>query len=86
MKITKFAGRWGFVPVDISKFRDPVVTSAPEVVPVHRPAKYVPHAGTAKPPQNYTGDNVLGIGALHKSNLQPIFSKEEAVDQAHMRR
>jgi len=34
----------------------------------------------------YTGDKLLGIGTLHKSNAVPIFSKEEAQDQASMRR
>jgi hypothetical protein len=34
----------------------------------------------------YTGDKLLGIGVLHKSCLQPIFSEEQAVEIAHMRR
>lgn len=34
----------------------------------------------------YTGDNLLGIGAMHKSNLVPIFSEESAVDISRMRR
>lgn len=34
----------------------------------------------------YTGSNMKGIGTLHKSNAVPIFSDEEAKDQANMRR
>jgi hypothetical protein len=34
----------------------------------------------------YTGTKILGIGTLHKSNGVPIFSEEEAVDIATMRR
>ena len=34
----------------------------------------------------YTGNNIKGIGTLHKSNAVPIFTDEEAVDIAHMRR
>lgn len=34
----------------------------------------------------YTGSKMLGIGQLHKSNAQPIFSSEEAVSIAQMRR
>lgn len=34
----------------------------------------------------YTGDNMKGIGTLHKSNAVPIFTDEEARDQANMRR
>lgn len=36
--------------------------------------------------QQYTGDNMLGIGQLHKSNSVPVFRKEDAEDQAKMRR
>ena len=44
--------------------------------------------GTAGKKENprYTGSKVLGISTLHKSNLVPVFSKEEAIDVAKMRR
>lgn len=41
---------------------------------------------TAPKQQEYTGDNMLGIGQLHKSNSVPVFRKEDAEDQAKMRR
>lgn len=47
------------------------------------------HAGVAtKPIQGkvYTGSAMLGIGTLHKSNAVPIFSADDAKDQASMRR
>ena len=34
----------------------------------------------------YTGSAMIGIGTLHKSNAVPIFTEEEAKDQANMRR
>jgi hypothetical protein len=34
----------------------------------------------------YTGTAMKGIGVLHKSNSVPIFTDDEAVDIAHMRR
>lgn len=34
----------------------------------------------------YTGDNLIGIGTMHKSNAVPIFSNNDAADIAHMRR
>lgn len=40
----------------------------------------------AKPVQMYTGDKIKGIGTLHKSNAVPVFSDEEAVEIATMRR
>lgn len=49
----------------------------------------LPFTGDAcsKREQNtYTGTKIVGIGTLHKSNSVPVFSDEEAVDIAHMRR
>ena len=37
-------------------------------------------------PQQYTGDNIVGIGTMHKSNAVPIFSDQEAKDISSMRR
>jgi hypothetical protein len=34
----------------------------------------------------YTGDAMIGIGQLHKSNAIPIFQAEDAVDISKMRR
>jgi hypothetical protein len=34
----------------------------------------------------YTGDQIVGIATMHKSNLVPIFSQEDAVSIAKMRR
>ena len=34
----------------------------------------------------YTGDKLLGIATMHKSNMVPVFSKESAEDIAKMRR
>lgn len=40
----------------------------------------------AAPAKVYTGTKMLGIGTMHKSNSVPIFSDEEAVAIATMRR
>jgi hypothetical protein len=37
-------------------------------------------------PQKYTGDNIVGIGTMHKSNAVPIFTDQEAKDISSMRR
>ena len=37
-------------------------------------------------PQKYTGDNMVGIGTMHKSNAVPIFTDQEAKDISSMRR
>jgi hypothetical protein len=38
------------------------------------------------PAKVYTGNKIKGIGTMHKSNAVPIFSDEEAVAIANMRR
>lgn len=44
------------------------------------------HSTSRKETTMYTGENMLGITILHKSCLQPVFSKQEAVEVAQMRR
>lgn len=41
---------------------------------------------TKAAPKVYTGDKMVGIGTMHKSNMVPIFSDQEAKDISTMRR
>ena len=41
---------------------------------------------TVKPTTQYTGNAMIGLGQLHKSNLVPVFKQEDAIDIARMRR
>ena len=41
---------------------------------------------SSKPVPVYTGDKIIGIGTMHKSNMVPIFNDEAAVDISKMRR
>ena len=34
----------------------------------------------------YTGENMLGVAQMHKSNAVPVFKREEAIEIANMRR
>lgn len=43
-------------------------------------------AVTVKQTPKYTGDKIVGIGTMHKSNAVPIFSDQEAKDISSMRR
>lgn len=43
-------------------------------------------ACTKNTDQVYTGSRVKGVGVMHKSNMVPIFSDEEAIDISRMRR
>lgn len=60
--------------------------------PAGRETKFIPSlntgnvAATKAAPKMYTGDKVLGIATLHKSNAVPVFNSQEAVDISSMRR
>jgi len=47
---------------------------------------WVTGAVSSKPSPTYTGTKILGIATMHKSNLVPVFSEEEAIDISKMRR
>lgn len=44
------------------------------------------HDCTKKEAPRYTGSAIKGIGTMHKSNAVPIFSDEQAIEIATMRR
>lgn len=47
----------------------------------------IPNGGCTKAaPKVYTGNNLLGIATMHKSNMVPVFSNKEAEDISKMRR
>jgi hypothetical protein len=52
------------------------------------PSRVTPGDTCTKPVYGkvYTGDKMLGIGTLHKSNAVPVFRQEEAEEMAKMRR
>ena len=57
------------------------------VVPKNIPSMVTPGGDCSKhESKKYTGTKVLGIATMHKSNPVPIFSDQEAVDVATMRR
>jgi hypothetical protein len=81
---TNFSGKYKVKSIQVSK--KPVEQYHRETP--HYPSRNTGIGNATKPiyGKQYTGDKILGIGTLHKSNAVPIFSKEEAVDQANMRR
>lgn len=70
---------------------DPVVRIAPVVDP-KRSTRHIPSVDTgqgiaARPADKvYTGDAMLGVSVLHKSNGIPVFRQEDAIDISKMRR
>jgi hypothetical protein len=39
-----------------------------------------------KQEMQYTGDKLMGIATMHKSNMVPVFKQEDAIEIARMRR
>ena len=50
------------------------------------PSRVTSGGSTAAVHKVYTGNKILGIGTMHKSNAVPIFSDEQAVEISRMRR
>jgi len=67
-------------------------SSSTVVVDPSRRTDHIPSVDTGqgiaakKPVMQYTGDAMLGIGQLHKSNAVPIFKAQDAIDISKMRR
>ncbi len=67
-------------------------TSLSPNTPTQRQTEYIPsrvtpgHSTAQAEHKVYTGDKLVGIAIMHKSCLQPVFSKEAAADTAKMRR
>ena len=78
-------------PVQSTSKFNPVVSAGPILDP-KRDTRHIPSVdtgqGIAAKRENtqYTGDAMLGIGVLHKSNSVPIFKQEDAEAIAKMRR
>lgn len=68
-----------YVPPKINR-RDEHQSKIPSLDTGHKGAV------TIKQPMQYTGDKIVGIGTMHKSNAVPIFSDQEAKDISSMRR
>jgi hypothetical protein len=78
-------------PVSPPKRSEPLTLNLhfPEGRPSHHelPSRSTGGGSTARlEPQTYSGNAMLGIGQMHKSNAVPIFRSEDAVDLARMRR
>lgn len=87
----RFAGKYrsaGFRPVNSPS---PLLNPKPPVRSTPKPPSLHP-AQTNSPlalkptPNKYTGEKILGIATLHKSNAIPVFNQQAAIDAAQMRR
>jgi hypothetical protein len=62
------------------------VAYAPSLNPHNMAIPHNPNVSSENKKKTYTGDKIIGIGTLHKSNAVPVFNTEEAKDIAKMRR
>lgn len=82
--------KWGVSASTSQKKPEPLKYSLS--TPEDRSTRHIKSLGTGvgvatmNPPKIYSGDKIKGIGTMHKSNAVPIFSDEQAVDIAKMRR
>lgn len=61
--------------------------SAPDRSTKHIPSNMLGEGSTTKnSPVFYTGEKMIGIAQLHKSNVVPVFIQEDIIDISHMRR
>lgn len=91
-----WCNKHGIKAVGKTKKKTVRVLNSPVLVtnPIRRETKYYPsldtgHTGAVnmgKQKQVYTGDKIIGIATMHKSNLVPIFNDESAVEVSRMRR
>lgn len=93
---TKLKQEWGATEQESKRNRAlkaPAMTSYSLSYPPGRePKQNIPSKDTgvamaaAKDSPVYTGTAMKGIGTMHKSNSVPIFTDEQAIEIAHMRR
>lgn len=93
---TKLKQEWGATEQESRRnraLRAPAMTSYTLSYPPGRePKQHIPSKDTgvamaaAKDSPVYTGTAMKGIGTMHKSNSVPIFTDEQAIEIAHMRR
>ncbi len=80
--------RWDIKPIEVKKSKTVLVKDTP----YRRETTQYPSLNSGlgntykRQDKHYTGSAMLGIGTLHKSNAVPVFSKEDAEEQAKMRR
>ena len=76
-------GKVTYDPKSVPKLTVPAGRETPKY-----PSRVTPGDSCTKPIQGkvYTGTAMKGIGTLHKSNAVPVFSDDDMVDQANMRR
>ena len=99
-KARELAAEWERKQAEWKSMSNPVpktftvkkISLSPNIPPGRETAKipsldsWITGPVTSKKSQQYTGDKILGIGTMHKSNAVPIFTDQQAKDISNMRR
>ena len=89
---TDLQQRWGVTQTAAIKKKSAVPLEYSLSVPKDRSTAHIKSVGATggiaslAAQKVYTGDKIIGVGQLHKSNAVPVFSKDDAIDIARMRR
>jgi len=91
LKHDKWLRQMGVHPDQISKsvqeYRNRPLVKSEEVVETYRSSNNIAGVAAKKDKNVYSGSRkLLGIAAMHKSNLVPVFDKSDAKEIAKMRR
>ena len=77
---------------DVKPNVKPIPVVKIDLPPYRRETPYYPSLNSSagntfkKQANTYTGDAMIGVGQLHKSNAVPVFKQSDAEDLAKMRR
>lgn len=81
-----------YVPAKIAPAPKKQTLSYKLEIPAERNSRLIPSrdtgagSATKSAPKVYTGNKIVGIATMHKSNMVPVFSNQEAEDISKMRR
>jgi len=85
--------KWKAMSKPVTKTVKPVKVVVTPSIPVGRETQKIPSlnswvtgAVNVKPTQHYTGNRIIGISQMAKSNAVPVFNTEHIVEIARMRR
>lgn len=80
--LEKGAVSWGLKNVKLQKKQEANLEALTKIKSLVTPGG----DATKAAPKIYSGDKILGIATMHKSNMIPIFNSEAAIEVAQMRR
>jgi len=84
--VTYISGKSKLKKKEFIPYEPPPTIRKQDTIPsqTKSPVHGIPQAGRRKERQVYTGDYIVGIATMHKSNAVPITNQEQAIEIARM--